>query len=65
MKNVVSLPTSRAYAGVEHDHKLDSNSPILSLKTQKRKPLLQSVTQPDARKYFANVHLKHEEKQKS
>jgi len=40
VENVVSLAISRASAGVEHDDKLDNNSPNLSLKTQTRKPYL-------------------------
>ena len=40
------MATTRAYAGLEHDDKLDSNNPILSLKTQKRTPSLRSVIQP-------------------
>lgn len=44
-KNVASLATSRVSAGVEHGDNLDSNSPILSLKTQVRKPSSRSATQ--------------------
>ena len=66
-QNAVSLSTSRASAGVDHDDKLDSSNPILSLKTQTWK--LGFVTECDttpqfARKYSANLHLIHEEKTK-
>ena len=40
------MATTRAYAGVEHDDRLDSNNPILSPMTQKRTPSLRSVIQP-------------------
>ena len=46
VQNVASLAISRASAGVEHDDKLDSSNPILSLKTQTRKPSLRSAIQP-------------------
>jgi len=38
--------TGRASAGVEHEDKLDSSNPILSSKTQTRKPSLRSAIQP-------------------
>ena len=63
---MVSLATSRASAGVEHDD-LGSNNPILTLKTQTRKPSLRSEcdTNPRfARKYYANLQLIHAEKTK-
>ena len=40
------MATSCMSARMEHSDKLDRNNPILSLKTQTRKPLLQSVIQP-------------------
>ena len=40
------MASTRAYVGLEHDDKLDSNNPILSLKAQKRTPSLRSVIQP-------------------
>jgi len=46
VENAVSLAISRMSAGVEHDDKLDSSNPILSLKTQMRKLSLWSVIQP-------------------
>ena len=46
VQNAVSLATSRASAGVEHDDKLDSSNPILSLRRETKKPLLWSAIQP-------------------
>ena len=60
------MATTRAYAGVEHDDKLDSNNPILSPKTQKRTPPLRSVIQPHGLRenIFRICTLNMERKQK-
>ena len=45
VENVAQLASSRVSAGVEQGDNLDSNSPILPLKTQVRKPSSRKATQ--------------------
>ena len=67
LREMVEVAKTWACAGVELDNKLNSNNPILSRKTQKRKPSLQSVIKPNGLRgnIFRIWNLNMERKQKS